>query len=93
MDAVTVSFMGFLLGPAFATGMSVGSKLIPAELQPSGLAMIFVMAQAGGAIFPAITGVVAAGAGVGTLQPILVALLAAMAVSWTLVPDPRKLRV
>ena len=36
-DAVTVSFLGFFLGPAFATGVSVGSKLIPVELQPSGL--------------------------------------------------------
>ncbi|KAK4552985.1 hypothetical protein LTR86_009909 [Recurvomyces mirabilis] len=45
---VMISLMGFLLGPAFATGVSVGSKLIPVELQPSGLAMIFVMAQAGG---------------------------------------------
>ena len=37
VDAVMVSLMGFLLGPAFATGVSVGSKLIPAELQTSGL--------------------------------------------------------
>ncbi|WPH03687.1 Hypothetical protein R9X50_00657000 [Acrodontium crateriforme] len=90
VDAAMVSFMGFLLGPAFATGVSVGSKLIPVELQPSGLAMIFVMAQAGGALFPAITGVITAGAGVGTLQPILVGLLAAMCVAWFFVPDPRK---
>jgi len=48
------------------------------------------MAQAGGSIFPAITGVVATRAGVQTLQPILVGLLAAMGVSWMLVPDPRK---
>ena len=54
--------------------------------------MIFVMAQAGGALFPAITGVIAANAGVGSLQPILVGLLAAMCGAWVLVPDPRKLR-
>ncbi|KAK3677487.1 hypothetical protein LTR78_002337 [Recurvomyces mirabilis] len=90
---VMISLMGFLLGPAFATGISVGSKLIPVELQPSGLAMIFVMAQAGGAIFPAITGVIADSAGVSTLQPILVGLLFAMAISWMLVPDPKKLLI
>lgn len=90
VDAVMVCLMGVLLGPSFATGVSVGSKLIPVELQPTGLALIFVMAQAGGAIFPAITGVVSARAGVGTLQPILVGLLAAMAFAWWLVPDPRK---
>lgn len=37
VNAVTVSFLGFLLGPMFATGVSVGSKLIPQELQQSGL--------------------------------------------------------
>ncbi|GAB1737670.1 hypothetical protein NU219Hw_g2084t1 [Hortaea werneckii] len=90
VDAVMVSFIGFLLGPAFATGVSVGSQLIPSELQASGLAMIFVVAQAGGAIFPAITGVIASRAGVGTLQPIVVGLLAAIVVSWALVPNPRR---
>ncbi|KAK3715692.1 hypothetical protein LTR37_006917 [Vermiconidia calcicola] len=82
--------MGFLLGPSFAAGVSVGSKLIPSELQSWGLSLIFVVAQAGGAIFPAVTGVIAARAGVGTLQPILVGLLAAMVVSSFIVPDPRK---
>lgn len=53
-------------------------------------ALIFVIAQAGGAIFPAITGVIASEAGVATLQPILVGLLAAMAVVWFLVPDPKR---
>lgn len=36
-DAVAVSFLGFLLGPFFATAVSVGSQLIPKELQQSGL--------------------------------------------------------
>jgi fucose permease len=34
---VMISLMGVLTGPAFATGISVASKLIPTELQPSGL--------------------------------------------------------
>ena len=55
--------------------------------------MIFVVAQAGGALFPAITGVISARAGVGTLQPILVGLLAATIVAWFLVPDPKKKNV
>ncbi|KAF7190348.1 Bypass of stop codon protein 6 [Pseudocercospora fuligena] len=91
VNAVMVSFLGFLLGPMFATGVSVGSKLIPQELQQSGLALVFVMAQAGGAAFPAITGVIASSAGVASLQPILVGLLTALAASWLLVPNPRKL--
>lgn len=45
VDAVTVSLMGFFLGPAFATGVSVGSKLVPAELQPSGLGELNIFAS------------------------------------------------
>ncbi|PPJ60434.1 hypothetical protein CBER1_07340 [Cercospora berteroae] len=90
-NAVIVCIMGFFLGPLFATGISVGSKLMPHEVQQSGLAVIFVMAQAGGSVFPAITGVIAAEGGVGTLQPILIGLLAALAISWFLVPNPTKL--
>lgn len=108
VDSVMISLIGFLLGPAFATGVSVASKLIPTELRSSGLgnlshsksfqvfvltaflALIFVLAQAGGAIFPAVTGVISAQAGVATLQPMLVGLLAAMVVAWFIVPDPRK---
>jgi fucose permease len=37
VDAVMIALMGFFLGPCFATGVSVGSKLIPQELQSSGL--------------------------------------------------------
>ncbi|KAF2159064.1 hypothetical protein M409DRAFT_30484 [Zasmidium cellare ATCC 36951] len=93
VNAVSVSFLGFVLGPFFATAVSVGSKLIPKELQQSGLAFIFVMAQAGGAIFPAVTGVISSQSGVETLQPILVGLLAAMTVAWAIVPIPKKMSV
>ncbi|KAF2209949.1 hypothetical protein CERZMDRAFT_113662 [Cercospora zeae-maydis SCOH1-5] len=89
-NAVIVCIMGFFLGPLFATGISVGSKLMPHEVQQSGLAVVFVMAQAGGSMFPAITGVIAAEGGVGTLQPILIGLLAALAISWFVI-NPTKL--
>ena len=48
--------------------------------------MVFVIAQAGGAIFPALTGVIATKVGVGVLQPILIGLIVAMGISWALVP-------
>ncbi|KAK6435486.1 hypothetical protein LTR95_008332 [Oleoguttula sp. CCFEE 5521] len=91
VNAVMVCIMGFVLGPFFATGISVGSKIIPTELQASGLAMIFVMAQAGGAGFPALTGIISGHVGVQALQPMLVALLSLMVISWLFVPNPRKL--
>jgi len=44
------------------------------------------MAQAGGSLFPSITGFIAGSAGVQILQPILVGLIVAMGISWLLVP-------
>lgn len=76
-----------------ATGVSVGSKIIPQELRQPGLARLFLVAQAGGSLFPGVTGVIASQAGVATLQPILVALLAATGVAWFVVPDPKKVSV
>ncbi|KAI1175508.1 major facilitator superfamily domain-containing protein [Nemania sp. FL0916] len=85
-SAVALSFIGFFSGPFFATGMSVASKLFPRESQPAALGFIFVLAQAGGAIFPSITGLIATSAGVAVLQPIVLALFIVGGITWWLVP-------
>ncbi|KAI2779521.1 MFS general substrate transporter [Daldinia loculata] len=85
-SAVALSFIGFFTGPFFATGMSVASKLFPRESQPAALGFIFVLAQAGGALFPSITGLIATNAGVAVLQPIVLALFVVGGISWWLVP-------
>lgn len=66
--------------------MSVGSQLFPPAIRSSALAFMFVLGQVGGSIFPAVTGVIASRVSVKVLQPILVGLLVATAVSWVLVP-------
>lgn len=70
--------------------MSIGSKLFPKDIQPTALGFVFVFAQAGGAFFPGITGVIASTAGVKVMQPILIGLIVAMGVSWALVPRVKK---
>ncbi|KAJ5450039.1 Major facilitator superfamily domaingeneral substrate transporter [Penicillium daleae] len=90
-EAVAVSLLGFFAGPFFATGISVGSKMFPPEIVSSAIAFVFVLGQIGGSIFPAITGVIAAQVGVKVLQPILVGLLGATAISWLLLPKPIEL--
>lgn len=81
-SATALSLMGFLFGPFFATGMSVASKLFPRASQSSSLGFVFVLAQAGAALFPSITGLVATRAGVAVLQPIVLALIIAGGVCW-----------
>ncbi|KAL2859898.1 putative MFS transporter [Aspergillus lucknowensis] len=88
-EAVAISLLGFFSGPFFATGISVASKLFAAEIRSSALAFIFLLGQIGGAVFPAVTGVIASQAGVKILQPMLVGLLGATGVSWLIIPKPR----
>jgi fucose permease len=85
-SATALSLMGFLFGPFFATGMSVASKLFPRASQSTSLGFVFVLAQAGGALFPSITGLVATSAGVAVLQPIVLALIIGGGGCWWLVP-------
>lgn len=70
--------------------MSVGSKLFSKQLQPTALGFVFVLAQAGGAFFPAVTGIVASRAGIKVLQPMLVGLIVALGGSWMLVPSRKQ---
>ncbi|KAF2029593.1 MFS general substrate transporter [Setomelanomma holmii] len=89
-SAVSLCLLGVFYGPMFATGMSIGSKLFSKELQPTALGFVFVLAQAGGAFFPAVTGIIASHAGVEIMQPILVGLIVALGISWVLVPKVQK---
>jgi fucose permease len=89
----TVSPLGctsFAICPEVIQGMSIGSKLFEKETQTTALGFVFVLAQAGGSFFPAITGVIASQAGAKVMQPILVGLIVAMGISWALVPKAKK---
>ncbi|KAM3066053.1 hypothetical protein ACMFMG_010609 [Clarireedia jacksonii] len=94
---VTVCLMGFLLGPFFPAAISHTKALIPSRIITPALSLIFVVAQAGGTVFPALTGVVAASldggeGGVKVLQPVVLGLLGAMMGAWWLVPGVERRR-
>ncbi|RTE77831.1 hypothetical protein BHE90_007714 [Fusarium euwallaceae] len=88
--SIAISLLGFFMGPYFATGISVGSKLFAPRIRSTALSFVFVFAQLGGCLFPIITGLVAASAGVAVLQPVLCGLLTATAVTWLFVPMPKE---
>ncbi|KAM0429776.1 hypothetical protein ACHAPT_006382 [Fusarium lateritium] len=88
--SVAISLLGFFMGPYFATGISVGSRLFAPRIRSTALSFVFVFAQLGGCLFPIITGLVASSAGVAVLQPVLCGLLAATAVAWLFVPMPKE---
>ncbi|KAK0387517.1 hypothetical protein NLU13_3763 [Sarocladium strictum] len=85
-SAVAFSLMGFFFGPFFATGMSVASRMFPRKIQSTALGFIFVLAQAGAAIFPSLTGLIAIRAGVQVLQPVVVGLIAGGTICWWMIP-------
>ncbi|CAI6013610.1 unnamed protein product [Clonostachys chloroleuca] len=85
-SAVAFSLMGFFFGPFFATGMSVASKSFPRKIQSTALGFIFVLAQAGAAIFPSLTGLIATRAGVQVLQPMILGLIAGGGICWWFIP-------
>ncbi|KAG8159612.1 hypothetical protein KVR01_010249 [Diaporthe batatas] len=90
--ATTLSIMGFFQGPFFATGVSVASKIFPRKIQSAALSFIFVVAQAGAAIFPSLTGMIAGKAGVQVLQPIVLAQLVVATIFWVFVPKVQERR-
>lgn len=54
------------------------------------LGLVFIAAQAGGALFPTITGLIANSVGVRVLQPIVIALVVGALCTWLLVPKPQR---
>jgi hypothetical protein len=50
--------------------------------------LVFVVGQAGAAIFPSLIGLIASRAGVQVLPPIVVGLIVATGVTWAFVPKP-----
>ncbi|KAK4201883.1 major facilitator superfamily domain-containing protein [Triangularia verruculosa] len=85
--SVAISFLGFFLGPFFATAISVGTRIFPPDIRPTALSFLFVFAQLGGSLFPIITGVMGARLGVSVMQPVLVALISATGIVWLFVPQ------
>ncbi|PYH76864.1 hypothetical protein BO82DRAFT_295151 [Aspergillus uvarum CBS 121591] len=83
VEAVAICILGSFSGPFFAAGISVASKIFPADVRSSAIAFVFVFGQ----MFPVLTGILSARTGVKVLQPMLVALLCATAISWLCFQD------
>ncbi|KAK7438384.1 hypothetical protein VKT23_017996 [Stygiomarasmius scandens] len=84
--ALFVSFIGVLLGPVFPITMNVCGRTIPPHILTGSIGLIGACAAAGAAIIPFITGTVAQAAGIWSLQPLMVGMLALQLVIWVLVP-------
>ena len=69
-SAISVAFVGFFLGPVFPIVMNHAGAILPPELISGGIAWITGFGAAGAAAFPFITGAIASGTSINSLQPL-----------------------
>ncbi|KAH7338420.1 MFS general substrate transporter [Rhizoctonia solani] len=80
-NAVAVSFVGLLLAesPLYPIAMNATGAIVPKRF-----------GQAGSAVFPFLTGALAEKHSVKVLQPLVVGMIVALVVLWTLIPAGQK---
>lgn len=87
VSAVGAAFLGFFSGPFFPAAIVAASKLLPKHLHVGAIGFIAALGAAGATVLPFAVGAIAGAKGVQVLMPIVLALLAADAVVWALLPS------
>jgi fucose permease len=85
-SAIFAGWLGFFLGPLFPAAIVVATKLLPQRLHVSAVGFAAAFGGGGAAVFPFAVGAIAQARGVQVLQPIVLALLAAILGFWCLLP-------
>jgi fucose permease len=86
VSAVAVAFLGFFLGPLFPGAVMITAKLLPADIHVSAIGFAMALGGTGGTIFPFAIGAIAQNHGVGVLQPVILALIAVVSITWLSFP-------
>ncbi|TFK46868.1 MFS general substrate transporter [Heliocybe sulcata] len=89
-NAIAVSFIGLLMGPMYPILVDHATKILPRWLLTGSVGWIAGFGQAGSAVLPFVTGILAARYGIGSLQPFMVAMMAAMICFWAVVPKDQR---
>ncbi|KAK7034549.1 hypothetical protein VNI00_012396 [Paramarasmius palmivorus] len=88
---VAIALVGVLLGPMYPIALNHAGRILPRWLLTGAIGWICGFGQSGAAVVPFMTGALAGKFGIGSLQPLLVAMMAIMIVLWAIVPGgPRK---
>ncbi|KAG8929861.1 hypothetical protein FRC02_004987 [Tulasnella sp. 418] len=83
-NAVAVAIVGLVLAPLYPITMNVASQVLPPWVLAGSIGWIAAVGQAGSAIFPFITGVLATRYGVQILQPLVMVMLFITMIIWTM---------
>ncbi|KAK7022289.1 MFS domain-containing protein [Favolaschia claudopus] len=79
-DAIAVAIVGVLLGPIYPITINHTGRVLPRWLLTGAIGWIAGFGQAGSAVFPFLTGAVAAKTGIKALQPLLISMMCLMLV-------------
>ncbi len=90
VSAIAVAFLGFFLGPLFPGAVMITAKLLPKHIHVSAIGFAMALGGTGGTVFPFIIGAIASHKGVSVLQPIILALIAVVAIVWLSFPKVKK---
>jgi fucose permease len=85
-SAIMAGLLGFFLAPLFPAAVVVATKLLPRHLHVSAIGFAAAFGGGGAALFPFAVGAIASARGVQVLQPIVLALLAALLALWCTLP-------
>ncbi|CAL1699272.1 unnamed protein product [Somion occarium] len=89
-NALAVSLIGLLLGPMYPILMSYCTQVLPKWLLTGCVGWIGGFGQAGSAVLPFMTGLLASKFGIGSLQPLIVSMMSTLIVIWAFVPRVRR---
>ncbi|KAI4639336.1 uncharacterized protein J4E78_010969 [Alternaria triticimaculans] len=90
VSAIFVALQGFFLGPLFPAVIVAATKALPPHLHVSAIGFAAAIGVGGGAALPFAIGSLAQTKGLGVLQPIILAVLAALLVLWLCFPKLEK---
>ncbi|KAK5626066.1 hypothetical protein RRF57_001781 [Xylaria bambusicola] len=93
VSAVAVGLQGFFIGPLFPAAIVAMSKLLPQHLHVGAIGFAAAFGGSGAAVLPFAVGAIAQAKGVQVLQPIILALLAAIFLVWCGLPRIEKKKV
>ncbi|KAL1946211.1 hypothetical protein VTO73DRAFT_15338 [Trametes versicolor] len=88
-NAVAVALVGLFLGPMFPILMNHSTTILPRWLLTACAGYIAGAGQAGSAVLPFITGLLASKFGITTLPPFVVSMMSTLLVLWAVIPRAR----
>lgn len=83
---ISVILLGFFLGPLFPAAIVAATKLLPSDYHIGAIGFAAAFGGGGAAIVPFGVGAIAESKGVEVLQPIVLALLVFIILSWMILP-------